>query len=531
MIEKLDIQYRVDPNEIAHIPAEGRLMIIANHITGASDAFSLVQAIGRVRKNKKVRLVVNGMLMGVKQASEIIIPVDNINGSISKSSLKAITQALRNKEVVVIFPSGIVNRFGIRGIKDNAWKSSFLKFARHTDTPILPVKIDARNSLPFYLSSLVLPKKITGFLLPHEFVTAGKRRPLTLHIGKVIPVDAFSDKSISLEDLVTRFYRHLYRLGTKKEGLLPTIETIAAPYDRVLLCEEIHAAESLGKTSDGMDILIADPASSPTIIKELGRVREISFRAIGGGTGKSRDNDLYDTYYKHLLLWDDEAMEIVGAYRIGECETIIEQKGKKGLYTYNQCNFNEHFNSLCDQTVEMGRSFVQPKYWGSRALDNLWQGIGTYFSYNPQIRYTYGTVTINADTPPKAVAALVYFYTLRFSCESNMMTAKTPYRFDDEERYMLSKMFDHLDYKEGFIVLKQYLKSMGTSVPTLFKQYVELYDEGAVRFFDFSVNEKLLGVVEGFIMMDVSKMKQKKRERYLRSLQKSVPLRQKQGRA
>ena len=234
----------------------------------------------------------------------------------------------------------------------------------------------------------------------------------------------------------------------------------------------------------------------------------------------ARDNDLYDNYYKHLILWDEKDLEVVGAYRIGECKDIIEEKGKKGLYTYNLCDFSEHFSDYCNTSVELGRSFVQPKYWGSRALDNLWQGVGAYLAHHPSIQYTYGVVTINADTPPKAVAALVYFYSKHFSCSTNMMKAKSPYIMSDENKKEFDNLLGNLSYKDGFTVLKKYLKDLGTSVPTLFKQYAELYEEGAVRFFDFSVNDGLFGVVEGFIIADNSRMKESKRKRYIENFTK-----------
>jgi len=114
MLELLGISYTIKPKELKNIPSTGRILVVANHITGASDAFALVQLIASVRENKKVRLMVNGMLMGVTQASDIIIPVDNITGAITKTSIKAINEALANEEAVIIFPAGVVNRLSFK---------------------------------------------------------------------------------------------------------------------------------------------------------------------------------------------------------------------------------------------------------------------------------------------------------------------------------------------------------------------------------------------------------------------------------
>jgi putative hemolysin len=520
MIEELHIDYTIKPKELKNIPSTGRLIVVANHITGASDAFTLVQLIANAREDRKVKLIVNGMLMGVTQAKDIIIPVDNISGAISKSTIKAINESLENEEAIVIFPSGVVNRFSpFKGIKDIPWKSTFLKIARKKNTPILPVRIEARNSTLFYALSLFLPNKLTGFLLPHEFVTAHKQKALNFHIGRVIPVSSFSDPNISVEQYLTMFYDHLYAVGTDKKCVLQTETTISSANNRLILRDEIYRAQKLGETNDGKRIVLVEAKDAPFVIQELGRVREIAFRAIGGGTGDAKDNDLYDNYYKHLILWDDKDLEIVGAYRIGEVSEIIKERGMQGLYTYNLCDFNEYFEDYTENSVELGRSFVQPKYWGSRALDNLWQGVGAYLAKNPHIKYTYGTVTINAETPRKAVAALVYFYSYHFSCDTGMMSAKTPYFLSYDDKMEFEMLFKGKSYKDGFAILKRYLKDHGAVVPTLFKQYAELYDEGAVRFFDFSINEELHGVVEGFIIADNSQMKEAKRKRYIRSFE------------
>jgi len=520
MIENLNIVYTVKPRELKNIPSTGRLLVVANHITGGSDAFSLVELIANAREDKKVRMMVNGMLMGMDQARDIMIPVDNITGSITKASFQAINDSLNNEEVIIIFPAGIVSRLSVEGIIDFPWQPSFLRIAKRNNTPILPIRIESRNSKMFYFLSLFLPLKLTSMMLAHEFATASEHR-IDFNIGRVIPLSSFSDKKISIKAYIHLFYNHLYTLGTQEKGILKTEITITSASNKMILKEEIKNSQKLGHTKDGKLIVLSDSESSPFLMQELGRVREISFRAIGGGTGTAKDNDLYDNYYKHLILWDEEDFEVVGAYRIGEVSDIIQHQGMEGLYTYKQCDFSDEFQNYIKNSVELGRSFIQPKYWGSRALDNLWQGVGAYLANNPQIVYTYGIVTINADTPKKAVAALVYFYSHHFSCQPSMMSAKTPYFMSYDEKIEFDELFKYRSYKDGFVLLKKYLKELNSSVPTLFKQYAELYEEGAVRFFDFTVNDGLNDVVEGFIIADNSRMKESKRQRYIKNFEMS----------
>ena len=243
MIDHLKITYTVKPYELQNIPATGKLLVIANHITGASDAFSLVQLLADSREDKKVRLLVNGMLMGVTQASSIIIPVDNISGAITKTSLRAVNDALENNEAVVIFPAGVVNRLSLKGLKDTAWKSSFLKIAKRTATSILPVRIESRNSILFYLASMILPKKLTGLLLPREFAISGKMKPLHFNIGKVIPVESFSDKNINNKEYIEMFYKHLYSLGTNKPKTLQTEVTIGQPRNKKIAFKRLAESQ------------------------------------------------------------------------------------------------------------------------------------------------------------------------------------------------------------------------------------------------------------------------------------------------
>ena len=147
-------------------------------------------------------------------------------------------------------------------------------------------------------------------------------------------------------------------------------------------------------------------------MREIGRLREIAFRAVGEGSGNRRDVDPYDRYYEHLILWDVEDLEIVGAYRLGNTSQMLE--AEQALYTQSLFNYTEQMTPYFDNGLELGRSFVQPKYWGKRSLDYLWYGIGAYLKKHPKIRYLFGPVTLSNSMPKAAKDLLVYFYKLHF---------------------------------------------------------------------------------------------------------------------
>ena len=167
----------------------------------------------------------------------------------------------------------------------------------------------------FYFVSLILPKKLSGLLmLPHEFVTAGEQKPLVFNIGRVIPLSSFSDENITINEYLKLFYQHLYTLGTKKECILQTETTITAAHNKMLLRAEVNKAEVLGHTLDGKKIILAQANEAPFLMQELGRVREISFRAIGGGTGSAKDNDLYDNYSYPKSNYNKDFLIVVDSY-------------------------------------------------------------------------------------------------------------------------------------------------------------------------------------------------------------------------
>ena len=185
----------------------------------------------------------------------------------------------------------------------------------------------------------------------------------------------------------------------------------------------------------------------------------------GEGTGNRRDTDIYDTYYDHILLWDDNQLELVGAYRLARCASLEEDQP---LYTSTLFDFSGDAEPYLARGVELGRSFVQPQYWGKAALDYLWQGVGAYLSRYPEVRYLFGPVSISNDLPATARELMVEFYSKHFPPASNWAVAKLPYA------PCADKHFAGEDYASEFAQLKSALAEQGASVPPLYKQYSEL---------------------------------------------------------
>ena len=199
---------------------------------------------------------------------------------------------------------------------------------------------------------------------------------------------------------------------------------------------------------------------------------------------------------------------------MGLCREIIEDFDLEGLYTSTLFNFDEKFEPYLERGIELGRSFVQPKYWNSRALDYLWQGIGAYVKSRPDIQYLFGAVSLSDTFNQKAQGLMIYFYQKYFSAAENLATHKVPYQVSTWVKEHCESIFTGEDYRSDMRILKEELGFMGYAVPTLFKQYGELCEEGGVHFLDFGYDKDFNNCIDGLIVADLSLLKEAKRKRY-----------------
>ena len=300
---------------------------------------------------------------------------------------------------------------------------------------------------------------------------------------------------------------------------LRRMRTIISPQPLTEIQAELNYAQSLGLTRDGKQMYLYRTAQQTPLLLELGRLREIAFRAVGEGSGTACDTDQYDYYYDHLILWDPLQQEIVGAYRMLRTGEHI-QTGHPlcSLYTASLFDYQPAMQDLIPQGLELGRSFVQPKYWGNYSLDYLWQGIGAYLRYYPHLRYLFGPVSISDQLPPRAKALLVNFYRKHFQWSGpSLVKARTPYKMKEKYRH-IADTFGQRPYADELPVLKQRLRNMKVNIPTLYKQYGEACEAGGVSFCDFNIDKSFGNCLDAFIMLDIERMRPLKRKRYLGDL-------------
>ncbi len=511
-LEELNFSYKISNKYIENIPATGRVVIIANHPLGGLDALSLIKLVSSVRKD--VKIIANDFLNTLTPLQPILLDINNFKNKQSKDAINKIYDALNNEEALIIFPAGEVSRATPTGIRDGIWHKGFLKFAKRANAPILPVFIGGKNSKTFYSVSAI-NKKLSMLLLSHEMFKQ-KGKSIDMIVGEIIPYENISPQGLKQESVVRLYKRHLYGLR-KGFRFFETQKAISPAEDRRLIKKELKNSQLLGTTKDGKKIYLYEWSdNNSSVLNEIGRLREISFRKVGEGSNKKRDIDKYDRYYKHIILWDNEDLEIVGAYRIGVAKEILEQFGADALYTNTLFEFNTNLYHYLDDSIELGRSFVQPKYWGSRALDYLWQGIGAYLRNNPQIKYMYGPVSLSQSYPKVAKDMILYFYDSYFKDDENLVTPTLPYQINLDDDYM-KKFVTELkldDYKQDFKLLKQALGFLELNVPTLYKQYADLCEEGGIRFCAYNIDKDFANCVDSFILVEVAKIKEKQRKRY-----------------
>ena len=311
------------------------------------------------------------------------------------------------------------------------------------------------------------------------------------------------------------------------------MEDIIAPIDKEVLKSELTEDKRLRFTNkSNNEIYIVTWKNAPNVLKEIGRLREIAFRAAGGGTGKSMDLDEYDLMenpYQQLIVWDPEAEEILGGYRylLGD-EGEIDAEGKPLLATAHMFNFSEKFlKDYLPTTIELGRSFVTLEYQSTRAgskglfaLDNLWDGLGALTVVMPQVKYFFGKMTMYPSYNRFGRDMILYFLKKHFNDKDKLITPMQPLLIETDEK-VLEKLFCHDTFKEDYKVLNTEVRKLGYNIPPLVNAYMSL--SPTMRMFGTAINDGFGDVEETGILIAVDEILEEKRVRHIESYLREHP--------
>ncbi len=517
VLERFNFSFQVSSKDRVRIPDQGRVLIIANHPLGSLDGLALLKLISEIRTD--VRIVATTLLDCIEPLKNLFLSVDNLSRTAQKTcdQIGQIVAMLEAEHAVIMFPTEEVSRIRPTGIRDGKWKPGFLSLAKKTKSPILPVHIGGKNSPLFYgLSSIYKP--LGTMMLVNEMFNQ-KDHEIVFRIGKPIPWESIAAMDMPKKNIAKLMRKQVYLLGKKKhQELFKPVENIVHPAKTKLIRKELRDSRLIGKTQDGKHIYLFDYVSNSSVMREIGRLRELSFRQVQEGTGNALDVDSYDRYYRHLILWDEDELEIIGSYRIGESSEILREYGEIGLYTNSLFKFDPAFAPFLEHAIELGRSFIQPRYQGKRSLDYLWYGIGAYLHQHPKVQYLLGPVSMSNVWPEAAQKLIAEFYTTLFGMDRTLAVPKTPFHFDINHEF---KPFDAIaseaEYKLAYSVLKDRLEKFGVKVPILYKQYVELCEPGGCRFLGFNIDPKFSNCVDALILVNIGAIKDKKYQRYIAS--------------
>ena len=311
------------------------------------------------------------------------------------------------------------------------------------------------------------------------------------------------------------------------------MEDIIAPIDREVLKAELTPERRLRTTNKSHnEIYIINWKNAPNVLKEIGRLREIAFRAAGGGTGKSLDLDEYDLMenpYQQLVVWDPEAEEILGGYRyiLGD-EVEFDSEGKPILATAHMFDFSPKFlKEYLPTTIELGRSFVTFEYQSSRAgakglfaLDNLWDGLGALTVVKPNVKYFFGKMTMYPSYHRLGRDMILYFLKKHFSDKDGLITPTHPLKIEADEN-LLKQLFPYDTFKEDYKVLNTEVRKLGYNIPPLVNAYMSL--SPTMRMFGTAINYGFGDVEETGILIAVDEILEEKRVRHIESYIKEHP--------
>ncbi|NLG00783.1 MAG: lysophospholipid acyltransferase family protein, partial [Lentisphaerae bacterium] len=405
---------RVDftEEELRRVPKEGAVVVVANHPFGGIEGVILLSLLRRVRPD--IKAMANFLLGAIPEMRDDFIFVDPFaSKNAAKANLRPIKESLtwlKEGHLLIVFPAGEVSSFDRRTlrVRDPAWSASIAALVRKTNATVVPMYFPGHNGVFFNLIGLIHPRFRT-LLLP-RYIANKKGHTLTLRIGTALTAKALEPFSMDDVQLIKymRFRSYLLaerethrtrRFITLHPPMMPPDPIIAPVPSDVLTAEIARLPEASRLIAVGdLAVYVAAANQIPACLREIGRLREITFRGVGEGTGNAIDLDAFDDYYNHLFMWNTARQEIVGSYRLGLTDKILAEHGVKGLYTRTLFKFDDRLMAQIPPAIEMGRSFIRAEYQKAyTSLFLLWKGISTFIGRNPHYRVLFGPVSITNE--------------------------------------------------------------------------------------------------------------------------------------
>ncbi len=411
LLDEFEVRFEIPEEDLRRIPKSGAFITVSNHPLGGIDGILLLKLLLEQRPDYKI--IANFLLHRIEPLKPYVMPVNPFeNKKEVKSSFTGFKQAMQHLKdgyPLGIFPAGEVSTYKEdKRITDKPWEEAAMKLIQKAEVPVVPIYFHAKNSQLFYKLSKLNPTFRTA-KLPSELLSQGER-VIKIRIGNPISVNDQKEQQ-SLEDFTAFLRKKTYMLANtfNKKKLLDNIpktlkfpkppKKIVTPVNPKILENEVETLRDLDKRlliSKNYEVFLSHPTDIPNILQEIGRLREITFREVGEGTNKAIDLDVYDAYYHHMFLWDNETKKIAGAYRMGLGSKIFAEYGIEGFYLHDLFRFEPELYKMMSQSIEMGRAFIIKEYQQKpMPLFLLWKGIVHTTLRFPEHKYLIGGVTIS----------------------------------------------------------------------------------------------------------------------------------------
>jgi putative hemolysin len=502
VLNSLEIQPRVSGAGTELIPIHGPLLVASNHPHGVLDGLILSSIIRRTRSD--IRILTNHLLSRIPELAELCFFVDPFGGpkaaSRSRAGLRAAHHWLKNGGTLVVFPAGeVAHRSAASGSRaDSPWRATTGRLALATGARVVPAFIAGGNTKWFYAAGRLHPVLRTA-LLPREFLNQ-RRQVVSVRLGAPLAARELAATPKDAMTATQSIRRAVEQLGNAAS------DSGSDDHSAVLLEISRLPRDSCLIESGAFQVFLAEAGEIPATLREIGRLREVTYRAVGEGTGRDLDLDDFDDRYLHLFCWDRERRCLIGAYRIGRTDRIMATHGLAGLYTGTLFRYDERLISRLSPALELGRSFVRVEYQKTHnALSLLWKGIGQFVAQQSQYRVLFGAVSISRRYSDLSHRLLMTFLqeNHRDRDLADLVDAVNPPRLNPAPAAVRSV--------EEVNKLVARTEVDGKGIPILLRQYLKLN----AKLLGFNVDSQFGDTLDALMMVDLTTVDSAILNRYL----------------
>lgn len=521
LLSDLQIQFDIPDGDLNRIPKEGAFITISNHPLGGLDGILLLKLL--VNKRPDYKIIANFILHRITPMKPYIMPVNPFeNRKDAQSSIKGIKEALihlKENKPLGIFPAGEVSthREG-KLLVDKPWEKGAIKFIKKANVPIIPIYFHAKNSPLFYGLSKISDTLRTA-KLPSE-VFSQKKRKIKVRIGK--PISVKDQKKFSdIDDFHEFIRKKTYMLANPFEAVSKTISraisTASLKFpkepkiiisqrnvdDMIVEIEQLRLNGSRMMESKNYEVFFSSAEKIPNLLFEIGRLREITFRAVGEGTNKEIDLDRFDQHYHHLFLWDSSTNILVGAYRMGLGDDIYRKYGMDGFYVQTLFKFEPELYTMMSETIDIGRAFVIKEYQQKpMPLFFLWKGIIHVTLRYSKHKYLTGGVSISNQFSNFSKSLMIEFMKSHYYDPyiAQYIQPKKEYKVklkDADRDFVFDATQADLNKFDRLI---DELEPGNLRVPVLIKKYIKQN----AKLVAFNVDPKFNDAIDGLIFLKIS---------------------------